>query len=110
MCVRLLHCKTKTKDGYLENRKHKAQSVLTAAILHWVNSCTNSFFSINFFLIEDKNDHITVCDGDVSAFVVLGQRHGGSLRRGHNPNCAAAVGALQMGLMSQLGRLDAQTL
>lgn len=60
--------------------------------------------------MEDKNDHVTVYDGDVSAFVVLGQRHRGSLRRGHDPDCAAAVGALQVRRGPQLWGLDAQGL
>lgn len=57
-----------------------------------------------------KNENITVYDGDVSAFVVLSQCHGGSLRRGHNPHRAAGVGALQVGRGAQLGGLDGQTL
>lgn len=75
-----------------------------------LHSCGNPFSISLVFRIEDKNDPITVYDGDVSAFVVLGQRHGGSLRRGHNPNGPAVVGTLQVGSGSEIGRLHAQTL
>lgn len=51
---------------------------------------------------DKKKEDITVYDGDVSAFVVLSQGHGGSLRRGHNPHRAAGVGALQVGRGTQL--------
>lgn len=53
---------------------------------------------------------LTVYDGDVSALVELGQRYGGSLRRGHDPNGAAVVRTLQVGIGSQHRRLGAQPL
>lgn len=46
---------------------------------------------------------VTVNDGDVSSFVVLSQCQRGAHCRRHNPNCAAAVGALQMGRGAQIG-------
>lgn len=59
---------------------------------------------------KKKKEDITVYDGDVSAFVVLSQCHGGSLGRGHNPYCAAGVGALQVGSGTQLRGLEGQIL
>lgn len=41
---------------------------------------------------------------------MFGQGHGGALRRGHHPNRAAAVGALQVSRSSQLRGLHAQSL
>lgn len=57
-----------------------------------------------------KKEGFTVNDGDVSAFVVLGQREGSSLCRGHDAYCAAVVGALQVGVGTQFRGLDGQTL
>lgn len=66
--------------------------------------------SLSPYFTEDKSGDITVYDADVSAFVVLSQRHGGSLGRCHYPNCAGVVRALQVGLGSQRWGLDAQGL
>lgn len=62
----------------------------------------------DFHKIENKD--ITVYDCDVSAFVVLSKCHRSSLRRGHNPYCAAGVGAFQVGRGTQLRGLDGQIL
>lgn len=56
------------------------------------------------------NLHSTVDDGDVSALVVLSQRHGGTLAGGYDADGAAAVGALQVGCGAQLGPLDPKAL
>lgn len=58
--------------------------------------------------MEGKADNITVYDGNVSVFVVLGQRHRRLLLRGHDPDRPAAVGALHLGRGSQLRGLVAQ--
>lgn len=106
VCVRLFPCKTKTKDCYLENRKQSRRLwLLPSCRGHTAAQTTNPVISH-----QGKNVHFTVHDGDVSAFVVLGQCHRRSLGRGHNANCAAAVRALQVGRGSQLRGLDAQTL
>ena len=98
VCCALLYCETKTKEVYLENRKHKTHSALIP-----VSKQLQQLVLFNLtFSRRIKNDDITVYDGDVSAFVVLCQRHGGSLCRGHNPDCAAAVGALQVGSGAEL--------
>lgn len=106
-CLR--YCETKTKRLY---REQETQTAVLILALRWKSDlCALKPQQLSLLFSKgEKNDDITVYDGDVSAFVVLRQRHGGPLRRRHNPNCAAAIGALQVGLSTQLRRLDAQTL
>lgn len=86
----------------------------------WITKCSSNQFCLwsHYFTKcnptssneKNMNHHFTVYDGDVSALVVFRQCQGLSLCRGHNADCAAAVGALQVRPRARAGRRDSQTL
>lgn len=59
-----------TKEVYFESRKHKLQSALIAEVSGQTAVSTVALIST----VIIKKEGFTVYDGDVSAFVVLGQR------------------------------------
>lgn len=100
-------------------RGRQKRFILRTGKAHWnrlcfliAKCCDGFWFCLVVFEIKIKGNYrgITVDDGDVPAFVVLRQGHGGSLRRGHDPHGAACVGALQVGRGAHLGRLHGQAL
>lgn len=68
-CNCFLQYETKTKEVYFESRKHKLRSALVPE-----GNRQTAASTVTLILNVDINkEDFTVYDGDVSAFVVLGQ-------------------------------------